>query len=73
MKKLDLSQYQIKKPEKKFNFKWQVLADEISTYFGKPLYWLFYKYPEHKIELAYKACKEKGIDSIQYLLGILKK
>jgi hypothetical protein len=70
---MDLKNYKIKIPEKKFNYRWQVLADEMTTYFKRNSYWLFYKYPEHKIELAYKACKEKGIDSLQYLFGILKK
>lgn len=70
---MDLKNYKIKTPKKKFNHKWQVLADEISTYFNKPLYWLFYRYEDWKIENAYKACKEKGVDKVNYLIGILKK
>jgi hypothetical protein len=71
--KSKLKNYEIPKPKKKFNFRYQVLADEMTINFKRNCYWLFWKYPEHKIENAYKVCKEKGIDKISYLIGMLNK
>lgn len=70
----DLLKSRLPKPEvkKKFNYAWQVKADEVSTYFGKPLYWLFHKYYDWQVMNAYKVCKEKGITAVPYLLGILR-
>ena len=78
MEKLNLSQYQntIKARAKKspnHKYAWQVTAQEISDYFKKPLYFLFYKYPEFQILNAYKWCKEKNISRYQILISLLKK
>lgn len=52
---------------------WQLLGEEVSNYFGKPLYWLFHKFPEDKIIDAYKYCKREGISKYQILLALLNK
>ena len=70
---MDLSNYKIKTPTKKFKANWEVEADELTTYFNRNCFWLYHKYEDWKILNAYKVCKEKGIDSFNYLLGILRK
>jgi hypothetical protein len=56
-----------------FNAAWEVLADEMTEYFGENCYWIFYKKEHRKIRNAFKICQEKGISSLKYLLGILKR
>jgi hypothetical protein len=70
---MDLKNYKLKTPTKKFNHDWEVWADELTAYFKRNCYWLFHRYDKHKIINAYKYCKEKGIDKINYLLGMLNK
>lgn len=70
---MNLTSYKIKTPQKKFDHRFQALADEMSAYFKRNCYWLFYHHELWKIENAYKVCKEKGITNQNYLLGILKR
>ena len=58
---------------RKFNAGWQVLADEMTGYFGENCYWIFWKKEEWKIRAAFKVCQEKGIRKVGYLLGVIKR
>jgi hypothetical protein len=60
-------------PKRNFNAEWEVLADEMTNYFGENCYWLFYKKEDWKIRNAFKICQEKRISSLRYLMGVLKK
>jgi len=68
-----IDKFQMKSPRKNFNAGWEVLADEMTNYFGENCYWLFYKKEDWKIRNAFKICQEKRISSLKYLMGILKK
>jgi hypothetical protein len=68
-KKIDT--YRIKSPTKNYHAEWQVLADEMTEYFGENCYWLFYKKEDWKIRDAFKVCQGKRIRSLRYLMGIL--
>ena len=52
---------------------WQLLGQEVSEWFGKPLYWLFHRYEEARIMDCYKFCRQKGIAKYQVLLALLNK
>jgi hypothetical protein len=52
---------------------WEAHADEVSEYFGKPLYFLFHQYRDFQILEAFKVCQEKNIKTVGYFIGILKK
>ena len=58
---------------KRFNAGWQVLADEMTEFFGVNCYWILWKKEEWKIRAAFKICREKGIRNVGYLLGVIKK
>ncbi len=78
MEKINFAQYQKvitsrAKQSPNHKYSWQVTAQEISDYFGKPLFWLFHTYPEFDILNAYKWCKEKGISKSPILISLLKK
>jgi hypothetical protein len=40
-------------PRRNFNAEWEVLADEMTNYFGENCYWLFYKKEDWKIRNAF--------------------
>ena len=58
---------------KRFNAGWQVLADEMTEYFGVNCYWILWKKEEWKVRAAFKICQEKQITKVGYLLGIIKR
>ena len=58
---------------KRFNAGWQVLADEMTEFFGVNCYWILWKKEEWKIRAAFKICQEKQITKVGYLLGIIKR
>lgn len=60
------------KTEKKID-SWKLQAEEMSKFFGKPIYFLFWRYDRQKLYEAYRVCEEKRIASIKYLIGILRK
>jgi len=66
-----LANKQFQKSKHNFKHGWEVQAQEVSDYFGQKLYWLFYKYYDFEIMNALKICREKGITTVPYLLGIL--
>jgi len=68
-----IAKFKIKSSKKPFNAAWEVLADEMTDYFGENCYWIFYKQEQWKIRNAFKIFQEKRICSLKYLMGILKK
>lgn len=61
-------------PEKKgpkHTHNWHLMAEEVSNYFGKPLYWLFHKFPDYEIMAVYKDQKERGEVNVQKLIAYL--
>jgi hypothetical protein len=64
--------FRIKASEKNFNAAWEVLADEMTKYFGENCYWIFYRKEHWKIRDAFNICQEKKISSFKYFMGILK-
>jgi len=58
---------------KRFNAGWQVLADEMTEFFGVNCYWILWKEEEWKVREAFKICQEKQITKVGYLLGIIKR
>ena len=67
-----LKNYKIKKTKKRIDFSYQALGIELQKYFKTNTWWMFHKYPENKIRDAFKVCKERGVNSIGYLIGIIK-
>ena len=70
-KKIDT--LQIRAPKRNYHAEWEVLADEMTDYFGENCYWLFYKKVDWEIRDAFKICKDKRISSFKYFMGILNK
>jgi hypothetical protein len=70
--KENLKVFQIQAPYRAYRAGWEVLAEEMTIYFGENCFWLFYKNDEWKIRNAFKICKDKRISSFRYLMGILK-
>lgn len=70
--KENISAYRIPEIKKKFNARWEVLADEMTTCFGRNCYRIFRRKEDWKIRNAYQICRIKGIRSLSYLMGILK-
>ena len=62
----------IKKRESKHKFHWQQQAEEISKYFSKPLYWLFYKFSHEDIISTYRFMEEKNDKNVQSLIKRLQ-
>jgi hypothetical protein len=70
--KAKIDTFRIRLPKRNFNSAWEVLADEMTNYFGENCYWVFYKKEDWKIRNAFKICQGKRIRSLRYLMGILK-
>jgi hypothetical protein len=68
-----LARRKVNSSTKRFNAGWQVLADEMTDYFGKNCYWIFWKKEEWKIRAAFKVCQERGVRNVGYLLGVIKR
>ena len=64
--------FRIRSPMQNFHAEWEVLADEMTIYFGENCFWLFYKNDDWKLRNAFKICKDKKISSFRYLMGVLK-
>ncbi len=72
MKKItfkNLDHYKTKKSKHKY--RWQEVAEDISNFYNKSLYWLFYRYPLGLIEMAYRRQKQKNDTNLNHLLFIL--
>jgi hypothetical protein len=67
-----ISALRIRLPKRNFNTAWEVLADEMTEYFGENCYWVFYKKEHWKIRNAFKICKDKKTCSFKYFMGVMK-
>jgi len=70
--KENLEVFQIQSHCRAYRAGWEVLADEMTGYFGENCFWLFRRREEWKIRNAYQICRGKQIRSFRYLMGILK-
>ncbi len=70
--KENIAAFQFQQPARAYRAGWEVLADEMTGYFGENCYWLFRRQAEWKIRDAYRICQGKRIKSFRYLMGILK-
>ncbi|HWR57653.1 MAG TPA: hypothetical protein VN328_02085 [Thermodesulfovibrionales bacterium] len=71
--KENIEAFQLQAPTRQYRAGSEVLADEMTGYFGENCYWLFLRQGEWKIRDAYNICRGKRIKSFGCLLGILKK
>lgn len=67
-----------KLPERKndkIQFEFQELGKELQPIYGKGIWALFYKvgFTEFKIRKAHEIARKKGINTVGYLIGIIKK
>jgi hypothetical protein len=71
--KLNFSSFQIKETKHKYEF--QELCEELEPIYGKLIWTLPHKigFTEYKIRKAHEIAQKRGIDKIQYLIGIIKK
>lgn len=69
----DLSRFEV---QNKVLHEFQAIGIEMQEFFPKKewkLIWsLFWKHDPKKVEIAFKECKKRGINSVRYLMGILK-
>lgn len=66
MKKLNLEKYTLKKS--KHRYQWQEIAEEMTTWFGRNCYWLFWKFDESIIRTEFGVCKLEGYQDLSHLL-----
>jgi hypothetical protein len=62
-----------KQKESKHKEEWQEKAEELTNYFNKNCYPIFYKIQRAYIDEAFRVCKEKKIRNIKYFWGVIKK
>lgn len=67
MKKLNFKNYKIK--EKK---NWKDKAAELTKYYGRNCFWLFYRFHPYKIEQAYKKALEEGDTDFTHFMQFLR-
>ena len=68
MKKIEFKRYKIKKKDP-----WQKRAIEMSKYYGKPVFWVFYKFHPWKIKKVFEELKMKGDKEFSHLMQKLRK
>lgn len=77
--KMDLptGQAGMKLDERKINYSFQLLGLDMADWFGKEkqklIFSLFYRHKEEKLRDAFEICKKRGVKTINYFLGIIKK
>lgn len=62
----------LKKRQSKHKYYWQEQAEQVSRHFGKPLYWLFHRFPVDWIMAEYQYQMEKGGKSAELFIRILQ-
>lgn len=62
----------LKSRKSKHKYEWQSKAEEVSAYYGVPLYWIFHKFPDYEIMEEFEYRKEKGDRDTQFFIRILK-
>ena len=67
------AQFKEKTGGKKVDYSFQELGLELQQYFGKGVWWLFYRYKEADIRRAYEICQRKGNKNVNYLVGCIKR
>jgi len=74
MKKANFSDI-LKKRETKHNHQFQELCTQLQGIYGKKIWYLpcIKNVTEHKIREAHKIAKDRGIMTIPYLMGIIKR
>lgn len=60
------------KVDKKIDYEYQALGLEMKEKMGN-CFFLFYKYPLPNIREAWKVCSQRGIFTIPYMIGIMKR
>jgi hypothetical protein len=69
-----LQNYRLPVPQKKYDFEYQELGDEMQKHFTAGQVWpLFYKYSVDSVRRAWIAYQKQPIKKYPYFLGILKK
>ena len=58
---------------KKIDHSYQELAIEMQQFFGKNIWYLFWKYKEQDIKEAFEICKRKEIKNVAYLIGCINR
>ena len=66
-------QFKEKTGGKKVECSFQELGLDLHTYFGRNVWWLFYKYKEEDIREAYEICKRRDIKNVNYLVGCIRR
>lgn len=56
----------------KHKYFWQSQAEEVSLYFGKPLYWLFHRFLPEEIMSQYQYMKETDNKNVGQLISHLQ-
>lgn len=72
MKKITINLEKYKKAKSKHDEQWKEQAEEMTKFFGKNCYPIFYKLQKVYIDDAFRICKEKDIHNISYFWGIVK-
>ena len=67
------AQFTEKTGGKKVEHSFQELGLELQQYFGKGVWWLFYKYKEEDIRRAFGICQRNGKTNVNYLVGCIKR
>ena len=70
--KENISDYQFHSPDKIFRAEWEVLAEEMSEYFGMNCYWIFRYMQQWKIRDAYEICQRRRNRSFRYMMGVIR-
>lgn len=62
-------------PTTKHKYEFQEICEELEPIYGKLIWTLPHKigFTEYKIRKAHEIAKSRGIDKINYLIGIIKK
>lgn len=66
-----LRKFELTKEKKFHNF--QIVGKVISDWCGTPAYYLFSIYDHAKIKEAFFIIEKKGIHSLPYMIGVIKK
>ena len=69
-----LQNYRLPIPQKKYDFEYQELGDEMQKHFtAKQVWHLFYKYPVDTVRRAWISYQKQPIKKYAYFLGILNR
>ena len=66
------AQFSKKTEGKKVDHSYQELGIEMQRFFGRNIWYLFYKYKEQDLRDAFEICKRNNKKSVGYLIGIIR-